>query len=134
MQRPGFPARGTAPLKLQPDRLDVPAISGYGFGWVSVGSERIGHSLVLGSQGERFDWNCAGFDDLGPAHFERLATLDTELVIFGSGERLRFVPPAWLAPLMARRICVPSTTMMSPSPSSISMSPGGCSTARTNIC
>jgi len=91
-------------LKLQPDRLDVPAISGYGFGWVSVGSERIGHSLVLGSQGERFDWNCAGFDDLGPAHFERLATLDTELVIFGSGERLRFVPPAWLAPLMARRI------------------------------
>ena len=34
----------------------------------------------------------------------QLATLEAELVILGSGTRNRFPPPAWLAPLMARRL------------------------------
>ena len=35
-----------------------------------------------------------------------LASLDPELVIFGSGKRLQFVAPAFLAGLYARRIGV----------------------------
>ena len=35
-----------------------------------------------------------------------MLALAPELVVFGSGARLRFPPPAWLQPLMARRIGV----------------------------
>jgi uncharacterized protein len=41
---------------------------------------------------------------LGPEHFAQLAELDVELVIFGSGERLRFPKPEWQTGLMERRI------------------------------
>ncbi|WP_427911849.1 Mth938-like domain-containing protein [Ramlibacter sp. MMS24-I3-19] len=91
-------------MKLQPDRFDVQAISGYGPGWVSVGTERIGHSVILGSRGERVDWHLASFEDLTPAHFARLAELAPEVVIFGSGDRIRFPRPAWLRPLVDRGI------------------------------
>jgi uncharacterized protein len=58
----------------------------------------------VGSGGLREAWACSRFEDLTPAHFEQLAQLDAELIIFGSGARNRFPPPAWLAPLMARRL------------------------------
>jgi uncharacterized protein len=90
-------------LKLQPDQSDAQTISGYGPGWVGVGSEKITHSVVLGSRGERFEW-AASFEQLGPEHFAQLAALKVEVVIFGSGPRLRFPRPAWIAPLAAARI------------------------------
>ena len=40
---------------------------------------------------------------LGAEHFAQLASLGAELVIFGSGARIRFPQPAWLQPLMAQR-------------------------------
>ena len=91
-------------MKLQPDRIDGQTINASGPGWVAINGERVRHSVVICSRGQRLDWECGSFADLGPAHFERLATLEAELVIFGSGPRLRFPPPAWLQPLMARRI------------------------------
>ncbi len=95
-------------MKLQPDRLDVQSILGYGPGWVGLGSngvaERIERSVVIGSRGEKFDWNCPRFEDLTAGHFELLGQTKPELVIFGSGMRLRFPPPAFLRALMAQRI------------------------------
>jgi uncharacterized protein len=95
-------------MKLQPDRLDVQAILGYGPGWVGLGSngvaEKIERSIVIGSRGEKFDWHCARFEDLTENHFDQLAQTQPELVIFGSGTRLRFVPPAFMRALMQRRI------------------------------
>ena len=95
-------------MKLQPDPLDVLSILGYGPGWIGIANqgvaEKIGHSIVLGSRGEKFDWQCERFEDLTAAHFERLAGSRPELVIFGSGSRLRFPPPALLRSLMAARI------------------------------
>ena len=44
----------------------------------------------MASDGRRFEWQCESFEDLTARHFEQLAELRTELVIFGSGERLRF--------------------------------------------
>jgi uncharacterized protein len=90
-------------LKLQPDRSDAQTISGYGPGWVGVGTEKITHNVVIGSRGERLPW-ASGYDALGPADFEVLASLQVEVVIFGSGRRIRFPKPAWLAPLAERRI------------------------------
>ena len=91
-------------MKFEPDRSDAQTISAYGPGWIGVQAERIRHSIILGARGMRQDWGCARFEDLTPEHFAPLAALDAEVVIFGSGLRNRFVPPVWLAPLMARRI------------------------------
>ena len=91
-------------MKLQPDKTDVQTVSGYGDGWIAVDGERFTHSLVISSSGARFDWDCKHFDQLTEQHFARIAELDTELVIFGSGEKLRRPPPVWLLPLLNRRI------------------------------
>ena len=95
-------------MKLQPDRLDVQSILGYGPGWIGLASngvaEKIERSIVIGSRGEKFDWNCARFEDLSAEHFTLLAQTRPELIIFGSGTRLRFPPPALLRALMENRI------------------------------
>ena len=91
-------------MKLQPDKSDVQTIAGHGPGWVGVNGEKITHSVIIGSRGEKLPWNCARFEDLGPEHFAQLEALGPELVIFGSGARIRFPKGAWLQPLMARRI------------------------------
>ena len=94
------------PVKLQPDKSDALAITGYGPGWVGVDGEKITHSVILTSSGERIAWDARSFDDLDAQHFAKLAETDAEVVIFGSGSRIRFPKPAWLKPLMARRIGV----------------------------
>ncbi len=91
-------------MKLQPDKFDAQAITGYGPGWVAIQSEKINHSVILGSRGERLDWHCTAFEELTPEHFEVLAGLKPELVIFGSGNRIRFPQPVWLKPLIAQRL------------------------------
>jgi len=58
---------------------------------------------------------CSGrrrFEDLAAEHFASLAALSPELVIFGSGTRLRFARPELLRPLIDRRIGI--ETMDSP--------------------
>ena len=90
-------------MKLQPDRSDAQTISGYGPGWVAVGLEKITHNVVLGAAGQRLAW-APSYEQLGPEHFEAIAELAVEVVIFGSGDRIRFPRPAWLAPLARRRI------------------------------
>ncbi|MDO8456435.1 MAG: Mth938-like domain-containing protein [Burkholderiaceae bacterium] len=91
-------------MKLEPDNFDVQTIQGYGPGWVGVNGEKITASVILGSQGQRVAWPCSNFDALTAAHFAQLAEFDAELVIFGSGKRIRFPQAAWLQPLMAKRI------------------------------
>ena len=91
-------------MKLEPDNFDVQTIQGYGPGWVGVNGEKITASVIIGSQGQRVAWPCSSFDALTAAHFAQLAEFDAELVIFGSGKRIRFPQAAWLQPLMAKRI------------------------------
>jgi uncharacterized protein len=90
-------------MKLQPDKSDVQTLTAHGPGWVAINNERVEASVVVGSRGERFAWNCSHFDQLGAEHFAQLASLGAELIIFGSGARIRFPRPAWLQPLMAQR-------------------------------
>ncbi|WP_295956316.1 Mth938-like domain-containing protein [Rhodoferax sp.] len=91
-------------MKLQPDKFDVQSITGYGPGWVGINTDKVLHSVVVGSRGERLEWHCSRFEDLTPEHFAQLAAMGPELVIFGSGSRIRFPQPVWLKPLMAQRI------------------------------
>jgi uncharacterized protein len=94
-------------LKLQPDTLDgVNMIARHDAGRIVVGPSAYTHSLVVPWVGDLIDWKVGRFDDLQSAHFEQLLALQPELVIFGSGRRLRFAPPALLRPLIERRIGV----------------------------
>jgi uncharacterized protein len=91
-------------MKLQPDRMEVQSITGYGPGWLAINGERITSSVLITSGGIRRIISARGPDDLHAADFVELAELPVELVIYGSGSVLRFAPPAWMAPLMAKRI------------------------------
>ena len=94
-------------MKLQADRLEGQnAIARHGPGGVLVNGVEHPHSVIVPWTGEVSAWAVDAFEALAPSHFERLAELAPELVIFGSGARLRFVHPALLKPLLGRRIGV----------------------------
>ena len=95
-------------MKLQPDKFDVQAIASHGPGWVAVatqsGGQRVESSVVIDSTGPLFAWGPANFESLTPEHFAQLAALQPELVVFGAGNRIRFVPPALQSALIAANI------------------------------
>ena len=57
-------------------------------------------SVIIGSGGVRLSWACKSFDELGVAHFEPLAEMGAELIIFGSGKRIRFPQADWIRSLI----------------------------------
>jgi len=78
-----------------------------------IASDRLGAELTLRLRiGELRDdlsipiWRATSFESLSAEHFERVAALGPELVVFGSGARLRFPRPAVLRPLIEARIGV----------------------------
>ncbi|MDA7415664.1 Mth938-like domain-containing protein [Xenophilus arseniciresistens] len=93
-------------MKLQPDKADVQILTAHGPGWVAVNGERVAHSVVVGSRDERQAWECESFEDLDARHFDVLAGMRPEVVIFGSGSRIRFPRPAWIAPLVKQGVGV----------------------------
>ncbi len=94
-------------MKFQPDTPEgVNVITRHEPGRVWVGATAWEHSLLLPWSGAVVPWPAAAFDDLGAAHFERVLALAPEVVIFGSGTRLRFPPSAWLRALIDARIGV----------------------------
>jgi uncharacterized protein len=93
-------------MKFQPDAIQGPSITGYGPGWVAVNGERFTSNLIVSASGEHRLWECTGFDALHAGDFEKLLDMEPELVIFGSGDRIRFPKPQWLQALYARRVGV----------------------------
>jgi len=92
-------------MKFQPETLDgVNVITRHEPGRVWVGSTPHTTSLLVPWQGGVSPWDVASLADLTAAHFERIAALAPEVVIFGSGQRLRFAPPALMRALIERRI------------------------------
>jgi uncharacterized protein len=92
-------------VKLQPDRADgVNLVRAYEPGRILVNADTYAQSIIVPPTGDVISWACARLEDLSLADFEQLASLKPEVVIFGSGARLRFPPPALLRPLMAARI------------------------------
>lgn len=92
-------------MKLQADRMEGRnAISRHGADGVIVNGVEFRLSIVVPWRGVVQPWAVDDFANLTEAHFATLAELRPELVIFGSGKRIRFPKPAMLQPLMARRI------------------------------
>lgn len=94
-------------MKFQPDQLaGTNVITRHDADALWVGNTRFGHSLLVPWQGTVLPWAPRRPDELTAAHFEAVLALQPELVIFGSGPRLKFVPPALLRALIERRIGV----------------------------
>jgi uncharacterized protein len=92
-------------MKLQADRIDGQnAISRHGEGGVAVNGVEYRHSVVVPWRGVVKPWNAEAFDQLTEAHFASLAELEPELVILGTGRRIRFPHPRLLHELNVRRI------------------------------
>jgi uncharacterized protein len=92
-------------VKIQPDRLDgVNAITRHDLGRVRVNAQEYTHSVLVPWRGEVQPWPVGQLGELTPAHFEQVLQLQPELVIFGSGARLRFVAPALTRALIERGV------------------------------
>ena len=92
-------------MKFQPDTAaGVNLVTRHEPGRLWVGSTPFTHSLLVPWEGEVLPWAAATPEALTAEHFEQIAALRPEVLIFGSGTRLRFVSPALLQPLMALRI------------------------------
>ena len=96
-------------MKLHADKPDALSVTAYGVGWVAVNGQRHTDSLVLSASGTLRTWGVNRFENLSAEHFVNLVedgTPPPELVLLGSGRRLRFVHPALIQHLMDRRIGV----------------------------
>lgn len=94
-------------MKLHADRAEgVNVINACTRDAVSVNGESYAHSILVSHVGPVQAWPVATLDDLQEAHFADILAAAPEVVIFGSGSRLRFPHPALLRSLMAARIGV----------------------------
>jgi uncharacterized protein len=92
-------------MKLQADRMEgMNAIARHGPDGVIVNGKEHRSAVIVPWRGGVSAWAPSDFEGLAQEHFEALAALGPELVIFGSGARLRFPRPLFLQPLMTRRI------------------------------
>ncbi len=92
-------------MKFQPDSLaGTNTVSRHEPGAVWVNGTRWDSSLLLPWRGAVQAWAPRSAADLTAAHFDALLALKPELVIFGSGSRLRFVSAALYRALIEARV------------------------------
>jgi uncharacterized protein len=92
-------------VKLQPDKQpSLNTVSAYGPNYIEINAQRYSNSLLLSPESPVIEWSCTRFEDIKIEDFEQIAKLEPAVVIFGSGERIRFPKPALIAPLIARNI------------------------------
>jgi uncharacterized protein len=92
-------------VKLQPDKQpSLNTVSAYGPDYIEINAQRYTQSLLLSPETPVIEWSCARFEDIKIEDFEQIAKLEPAVVIFGSGQRIRFPQAALIAPLIARNI------------------------------
>ena len=92
-------------MKFQPDTFaGTNAISRHEQGAVWVNNQRFEGSLVVPWKGEVRAWSARDHATLTAEHFSEVLMLKPELVIFGSGLRLRFVSAGLYRCLIDARI------------------------------
>jgi uncharacterized protein len=100
-------------MKFQPDTLDgVNVITRHEPQqlWVgnASGNTRHARSLLVPWRGAVQAWDVDSFEALRSEHFEQMLALAPEVVILGTGARLRFPAAALMRALIARRIGIES--------------------------
>ncbi len=80
------------------------AITGHGPDHVLVNGARHDRPFVVGPDVGPVDWPVTGFTLLEPAHFDALLVHGPELVLLGTGQRLRLPSPRLTRNLAAARV------------------------------
>ena len=79
--------------------------TGYGDDHVLINGHRHESSLLLSPQGiEIAPWAGLGFDQLTTEHFEWITHRELDILLFGTGNRLRFPHPSLTRALVEARI------------------------------
>jgi uncharacterized protein len=78
----------------------------YGEGYVMVNDRRFERSVVVLPEHIIADWEATSFEALTPGHLAALLGLGREIVLLGTGARLRFPSPEILRPLIEAGIGV----------------------------
>jgi len=92
-------------VKLQPDpKSSLNTVTAYDSKVIEINAVPFEHSVLVMPEGEITAWSVTKPEDLTREHFELMANKKPELVIFGSGKRLKFPPPQLLLPLIEAKI------------------------------
>jgi uncharacterized protein len=92
-------------MKFQPDRAEgVNVITRHEPGRVWVGTVCFEGSVIVPWTGDPVPWSAGTLEALEESSFSSLLAFKPELVIFGSGNRIRFPKPQWLRGLIQARV------------------------------
>lgn len=92
-------------MKLQPDpKQSLNTVTRYDAAFIEINEICFKNSVLVMPQGDVEAWSPQRFEDLAQADFKLILEKKPALVIFGSGHRLRFPPPAVFQDLIAARI------------------------------
>ncbi|MBW7861490.1 MAG: Mth938-like domain-containing protein [Rhodocyclaceae bacterium] len=83
---------------------DLNLITGYGADHLMINKVRHDGNLIVGARQIVPGWATAGFDGLTAEDFSKILDLAPEIVMIGTGARLRFPPHALLRPLIEARV------------------------------
>jgi uncharacterized protein len=73
--------------------------TGYGEGYVLVNMKRYESSMVVMPDRVWTEWGATSFESLDEAHFAALVALECDVLLLGTGSRLRFPRPELTRPL-----------------------------------
>jgi uncharacterized protein len=93
-------------MKLHPDASNAYAIQSYGLEGVVVNGQLQTMPLILCAVQGPKTWSANSYEDLTQANFDELLAFQPELVIFGSGNRIKFPAPRLLQGLIHKGIGV----------------------------
>jgi uncharacterized protein len=92
-------------VKLQPDpKPSLNTVTRYDAQYIEINEHKYESSIFLMPEGEVQAWPVRRFADIGASNLQHILEIKPALVIFGSGQRLRFLKPAVIQDLMKARI------------------------------
>ena len=91
-------------MKFQREATSEFAITGYTADAISVAGVEYGHSLRVAHASAAAPWAVTTFAEITAATVEDSVTVDAEIVLIGTGKRLRFPPPDALRPIREAHI------------------------------
>ncbi len=87
-------------------RTSLNAFNGYGPGYVTVNNVRHERNLVVLPEAILEEWTPGGFNQLAAENFATLAGRGLEIVLLGTGSRIRFPRPELLRALIDDKLGV----------------------------
>ncbi|MCX7628113.1 MAG: Mth938-like domain-containing protein [Methylophilaceae bacterium] len=79
-------------------------VTGYGSGWIEIDATRHFASLILTPHQLLTDWPVGDFEALSAGAFQPALALNPEILLLGTGDRLRFPAAAVLQPLIDAKL------------------------------